>query len=130
MVVFFMCWSYKPKVWINIMGCLNTRTFFKCGHFWQDQISRTIWHGPHMLMDISIGPKFQWPFGMYQMSPWTFLTGLKFNDPLVWVWTKRLHGCFRQDQISCKALSSVNSLKTIQGSLIGKLWNHTCMQSV
>lgn len=108
------------------MGCLNTRTFFKFGCFWQDQVSRTIWHGPNMFMDVLIGPKFQWHFGMDQMPPWAFWTGPKFNDLLVWVGTKCLHGCFGQDQIPCKALSSVNSLKTIQHSLIGKHWNHTC----
>lgn len=60
------------------MSYLNLGMSSKCGHFGQDQISRTIWSGPNMLLDISDETKFQGPLA----------------------WTKCLHGCFEQDQIS------------------------------
>lgn len=43
-----------------------------------------------------LGFEYQGPFGMGQIRSWTFLT--KFQDLLAW--TRRLRGCFGQDQMS------------------------------
>lgn len=56
------------------MSYLNPGVFSKCGHLWQRQISRTIWHEPNMLMDVFDRDKFQGPFSVDQMSQWTVWT--------------------------------------------------------
>lgn len=69
------------------MGYLNPETqrtqFSKHGHFWQDQISKTIWCRPNMLMDIWDRTIFQGPFGLDQTSLWTFWTGPNIH----WSWS-------------------------------------------
>lgn len=57
---------------MNIMSCLNPGTFPKHRPSGQDQISKTMQHRPNILMDFVGRIKFQGPFGINQMSLWTF----------------------------------------------------------
>lgn len=65
-MVFLMYYSCKPKVERNIIGDLNPGTFSERGHFGQEQISRTFWHGSNASVDVSermnyLGPVFPVP---------------------------------------------------------------------
>ena len=48
-------------------------------------------HGPNMFMDVLDGTQFQGPFGMDQMSPWSFWKGQN---------VAKYQGLFGMDQMS------------------------------